>query len=249
MATQLDFARDRTLAALQDAVERLERAVPKPSKTVTSSGHPAYRYIEKTPEQALVLKLVRLVSALRSLALLIENGLPLDGGAAMRIIDEIDSDVLFLSGPLIFGGKEPRHEQFLAEFFQEEFDDPNPVKASQKRNRVSRRDVRAYNARAYNHGDAVSDVVAVNETIDNAFSGFIHGAAIHVLDVFDGARFRVPAASDDEPVEAVRDQLQQYLHRSMMSTAVAAKALKDDVLFAELHALQRSMFNDYGDLL
>ena len=81
---------------------------------------------------------------------MLQNGLVLDAGATMRAMDELDSDIMFIAGPLVFQhAREPRHAEYLAEFFQEEFDHPDPLQATQRRNRVSRRDIRAYVARTY----------------------------------------------------------------------------------------------------
>jgi len=72
------------------------------------------------------------------------------------------------------------------------------VRSTQRRSRVSRANVRAYVARAYDTGAPVSRVSEVVETIDNALAGYVHGAAVHVLDIYDGRRFVVPCAADDE---------------------------------------------------
>lgn len=157
---------------------------------------------------------------------------------------------MFLAGPLVFGHEpEGRHKRYLSEFFQEEFDHADPVKATQSRDRVSRKDVRAYVARTFNAGIPVSDVVAVTATLDNAFSGYVHGAAVHILDVFDGHRFCLPLEPGDGPLEAVRDQFPQYVNRATMNAATAAKALGCEDLFRELYQLQRDLFDDYGTIL
>jgi len=244
-----DDAFERAIEGLRIGVDRMAATVPPPRPKRSSSGYMVYRYLEERTQQALVLKTVRTLSALISCRLLINAGLVLDAGASLRILDELGSDIMFLAGPLVFGTEpEPRHSQYLVDFFQEEFDHADPLKSSQRRSRVPRRDIRAYVARAFNAGQPVSHVVNVTETIDSAFSGYIHGAAVHTLDVFDGLTFRIPLNTGDDPLEAIRDQFSQYVHRALMAVATAAKAVGDDALFGELYDLQRELFTEEGDL-
>jgi hypothetical protein len=242
-----EMAADLSIAAIQDAISKMAAKLDAPV-LVKTSAVPHFRYRDPGIREALVLKTVRMLSALLSLRALIRAGLSLDAGAIMRILDETGSDIQFLAGPLIFQSKpEKSHERYLNEFFQEEFDHPSPLKSTQKRDRVSRRDIRAYVARTYNAGSDVSAAVAVAETIEKTFSGFIHGAMCHIMDAYDGIAFRAPMLPADDPVEAMADQFSQYVHRALMDTALAAKALGDEDLFSDLYRLQIELFNEWGD--
>jgi hypothetical protein len=237
------------LQALDEAIQSMSKAVPAPQRARTASGHSAYRFAEKLPQQALLLKSVRLVGAVKAGKLLIDAGLSMDAGASMRLQDELGSDIQFLAGPLVMGGPpEPRHDQYLEEFFQEEFDHADPIQATQSRNRVSRRHIRAYVARTYGAGLPVSQIVAVTETIDNAFSGYVHGAGSHIMDAYDGRRFHTSLEPGDGPLEAIKEQYPQYLHRALMSVALAAKSVGMEELFQTLYRLQLDWFDDYGDI-
>lgn len=234
---------------INHAVAHMEILVPQPKLTHLHGSHRAYRYTEHQARQALVLKSVRLSSALQAGWVLLQNGLVLDAGAIMRALDEIGSDIMFIAGPIVFNHpNEPRHDQYLAEFFQEEFDHPDPLKATQKRNRVSRRDIRAYVARTYNAGFAVSQLVAVTETIDAAFSGYVHGAAVHIMDVYDGDKFVLPLQTTDRRLTDMMEQYVQYVHRAMMAVAVAAKAFGDSGPFDLVYEAVRSAFTDDGKI-
>lgn len=246
----IDGAFARAIEGIEGSVTRMAAAVPAPRRRRSARGDTVYRYAEEQSQQALVLKVIRTFSALLSAKLLVDRGLVLDAGASFRILDELGSDIMFLSGPLIFGtDPEPRHLRYLSEFFQEEFDHADPLESSQRRDRVSRRDIRAYVARTFHSGQPVSRIVDVTETIDNAFSGYIHGAAVHTMDVFDGTSFCIPLVPGDRPLEAIRDQLSQYVHRALMAVATAAKALGEEKLFRELYELQGELFTDSGDLI
>ncbi len=234
---------------LTEALATIVASLPIPQTTPTITGYLSYRYIEKTTEQAIALKLVRLFSALLSCNALINLGMVLDAAAMFRLLDETGSDIMFLAGPKLYSiAPEPRHAKFLKEFFQEEFDHADPLESTQSRDRVSRRDIRAYIARTYVvPGFAVSDVVKVTETIDSIFSGYIHGAAVHIMDVFDGSNFRIPVGPRDRPKSALQSQYWQYLHRAIMSFETASLALGFDSLNSKLHELALSTFDPYGD--
>ncbi|WP_139217626.1 hypothetical protein [Phyllobacterium sp. CL33Tsu] len=226
----------------------MTNSLPKPA-IVQTVGGAHYRYREELVGQALFLKSVRILSALLAGRTLLEAGLFLDAGASMRILDEVESDILFLAGPIIFRtAPEKGHEQYLKEFFQEEFDHPDPLKATQKRHRVGRRDIRAYVARAYQAGMGVSDIISVTETIERIFSGYVHGAAVHTLDTYDGRHFRVPMVRGDRSLEALRDQFSQYTSRALTALATAAKAIGDEDLFSNLYRLNHELYDEYGTL-
>lgn len=238
-----------TMAALDSALGKMAAVVPAPQPVKTASGSLGHRYTEATSQQALVLKTVRTLSALRSAKLLIDAGLVLDAGASLRMLDELGSDIMFLAGPLVtLTPPEPRHAEYLVEFFQEEFDHPDPLQSTQNRRRVSRRHIRAHVARTFSAGFSVSDIVAVTETIDNAFSGYVHGAAVHIMDVYDGYAFCVPVDGNEGPVASLREQYPQYLHRALMAVALAAKGIGNEDLFAELYRVLTRLFDDFGDI-
>ncbi|MBI4920501.1 MAG: hypothetical protein HY834_02035 [Devosia nanyangense] len=217
--------------------------VPAPELVEVLPGHRSYRYTQKTLEQALVLKAVRALSGLRSLAVLEQAGLALDVGATMRTLDELSSDIMFLAGPSRTGTREPRHDEYLAEFYQEEFDHVDPLQATQSRHRVSRRDIRAYIARTYAGiiGADVSSISAVYETIDNAYSGYVHGAAGHIIDVYDGRTFRVPLSAHEGPQAIIERQTPGYAFRTVGSLTFAAQALGLSNLAYQLHQLAGSI--------
>jgi hypothetical protein len=224
--------------ALGAAVSAMADGLPKPQVVTVPSGYQSYRYVEKTIEQAIFLKAVRILSAVRALAVLIESGLILDAGASMRILDELGSDMMFLCGPKIGGAREPRHDTYLTEFFQEEFDQPDPLQSSQSRHRVSRRHIRAYISRTYSNvaGVTPSFLSDVFETVESAVSGYVHGAAGHILDVYDGHRFMVPIPRGERPLAVLERQFASYLFRAMVSVIFGLFALGLLKAASDLHA-------------
>ncbi|MBY3238432.1 hypothetical protein [Rhizobium laguerreae] len=234
--------------AMKDAQDEMQQVVPQPRFVTSEVGHRGHRFVEQLPQQALLLKAVRILSAIHTLKLTIDAGLLLDAGASMRILDEIGSEVQFLAAPyLTNAGREAIHDEFLTEFFQEEFDHSDVLKSSQKRHRVSRKKIRAYVVRAYRQEDA-STHTDVLRLIDNTFSGFVHGAAAHIMDTYDGKRFSVPAPGDHASLLDFRDQFSIYLHRALMDFAFAAKALGCEAIFARLYQFITTTFADEGSV-
>lgn len=237
-----------TLKMIKSALSEMSEAVSKPTFQLLPSGRSAYRYDQHSFKEAIILKIVRMMSALYACRALLEAGLFLDIGSTMRILDEVSSDIMFLSGPRATRTEpEARHGAYLKEFFQEEFDQSDPLMSTQSRNRVSRRQIRAYNARTYENGDDVSSNSKLSETIDNAMSGYVHGAAVHILDVFDGKDFPTHMVREHSIQAVMERQYVQYVHRSVMAVCVAALAFDNVQLFDRLNTAISNLFNDVGE--
>jgi hypothetical protein len=220
---------------------RLEEVVPPPREVPYRDGW-TYRFVERLPQQAILAKLSRVASGIRAERALLGAGCFQEASALQRILDELDSDIMFLSGPLIFGTKEPAHDEYLADFFQEEFDEgKTALESEQKRRRVPRRKIRAYNARMFMGAkDEVHHTSAVLETIDNAYSGFIHAAAVHALDSYGGdpPHFHIEGLMGTSRLDDCWADFRNYLHRGLLAGATAAKALGEEATF--LRARDRS---------
>ncbi|MGL3605753.1 hypothetical protein ACSV9I_04510 [Rhizobium sp. G187] len=246
---QYKAAWGRIVPALDAALYQLEISIPR-ARTVNTPTGPNYRFVEKTLEQAILIKCVRLLSALKALRLLLSNGLALDAGASMRVMDEVGTDVLFLAGPIVFGNPpEKRHEIYLTELFQEQFEGVDVLTSNAKRVRVSRSDIRAYVARTYSGKTDVQKHVNVTEVIEQVFSGFIHGAAIHTMDSFDGVSFAVPSNFDHPPLRSTVDQFGHYFQRAIGAFCIASQALGRRDVFDVLYKLDRETFDEFGELL
>src|SRR5688572_6784656 len=74
-----------------------------PPQWTQLSDHGVFRYTERTPRQAIVLKLARNVTGLRAARILCLAGLFQEQSALNRMLDEIQDDVTFLSHGLISG--------------------------------------------------------------------------------------------------------------------------------------------------
>ena len=201
-------------------------------------------YWRRQFEQALVLKSARLISGLLAGKHLLDAGFLQELGAIQRMMDEIDADIMFLSGPSIFGKLVPAHQEYLDEFFAEEFNKPgDTLGPSPKRHRVSRKRIRAYNATVFPYGSPVDKTVAVTATLEKAYSGFVHAAAGHIMDIYfgDPPRWHIEGMAGTFRQIESREDFINYIYRSIGAQSFVAKALKLDDLCMHLYGVSKTV--------
>jgi hypothetical protein len=176
----------QTFHHLDKAFKKLEDMVPSPQKMPHGDAF-VFRYREKTIHQALVQKLARVVSGLHSAQLLLENGFLQEQAAVQRMLDEFHEDILFLAHAVINGELTALHRDYLDAFYREEFDAPTALESSQNRPMVSRKKIRAYVAKVAMLGSDPSTGVTLSHTIHSMYSGFVHGASPHIMDMVEGS--------------------------------------------------------------
>jgi hypothetical protein len=228
---------NQTFHHLDKAFKRLEGMVPPPQKVPHGDAF-VFRYGEKTIHQAMVQKLARVVSGLHATQLLLENGLLQEQAAVQRMLDEFHEDILFLAYAVINNEQTALHRKYLDAFYKEEFDAPTAVESSQDRPMVPRRKIRAYVAQVDLGGIDPSTAVTLSHTIHSGYSGFVHGASPHIMDMVqeDPPRFRIHGMSGTSQQEEHRHDLYNPFFRAIIAFAVVAKAFRDDELFQSLQA-------------
>jgi len=220
------------LRNMESGLRRLEKLVPPP-RDVPLHGHPVLRYVEQTIQQAIVAKLARYISLLNGAKILMEHGQVHEQALLQRCMDECDSDILFLSLAVIRSAYTERHEEFLVEFWKEEFDAPNAMDSTQDRAPPRRDKIRAWIANTV--GDDPSTAIKADRSLYKSFSGYVHGAAPHIMDLHDGQRFHVAGVHGTSRHEEHKDDLWNYYYRGLCAVAFAAKALGDEVLFQAVY--------------
>lgn len=233
-----------TLENLEFALDRLTKAVPPAELVKISDKFPGWRFKEQLPEQAVVIKLARLLSALQAAKVLLDGGLVLDVGASKRIFDEMVEDVLFVLGG--FGQKEftPQHERFLKEFWQEEFEVLETAELTNlDRDRVPRKKIRAFNSKLQGVNIDSETRKNVQEVIGKTYSGYVHGAAIHTMEIYGGEkpRFNVSEMKFTPPWHAQSEDLKLYFHRAVCVFAIVAGAFSDQPLGEKLLTLRNQL--------
>jgi hypothetical protein len=224
---------------MERAFRRLEQQVPPPVEQPWKDSF-VLRYRERTIEQALIQKLARQVSGLHAIDALLLKGLAQEQAVIQRTLDEIGEDIHFLVLAVTTGDLTPLHKRYLDDFWQEEFDHLDPIKATQKRGMVQRQKIRAYIARAGGLPDP-STIDAVGHTVHKTYSGFVHAASPQVMDMLEGnpPTFQVSGMkSGYRRAEHVGDAW-NYLYRALTSVTMAAMAFRDASLVAHMYAYFR----------
>lgn len=140
--------------------------------------------------------------------------------------------MLFLALAVINGTVTELHKEFLAEFWKEEFDAPKAMDSTQNRAAPRRDKIRAWIANST--GDDPSTAIKADRVLYRSFSGYVHGAAPHILDLHDGQNFRVRGVYGTSRHDEHKYDLWNYYYRCLCSVAFAAKALGNEELFQEM---------------
>lgn len=229
----------QSLEVMERAFRRLERQVPPPVEQRWKDGF-VLRYRERTIEQALIQKLARQVSGLHAIDALLLNGLAQEQGVIQRTLDEIGEDIHFLVLAVAPREVTPLHQRYLDDFWQEEFDHPDPIKATQKRGMVQRQKIRAFNARAGGLLDP-STMDAVGHTVHKAYSGFVHAASPQVMDMLEGSppTFQISGMKSGYRRAEHVDDAWNYFYRGLTSVTMVAMAFRDASLVNHMYAYFR----------
>jgi hypothetical protein len=225
-----------TLKVLEGTFRLLEARIPPPIRKSWKDGF-VFRYAERTIHQAIVQKLARTISGLHAIDVLLAQGLFQEQGMIQRALDEIDEDIAFLSLAVIHGELTRLHQEYLDYFYAEEFGDPSDIMASHtSRGMVKREKIRAYVSRNL-HGEEGSRANVVGKIITKSYSGFIHAASPHIMDMYGGWPPRFDISGDIGTLrDAAANDALNYFLRALHSMAFAAKAFGDQALFAAMLA-------------
>ena len=229
----MDEMYDQTLQNMEKYHRALAARVHQP-KAVAYGGGYVFRYHEHDVHQALVQKLARVISGLHAARLLLAHGFLQEQGALQRMLDEFNEDILFLAYSVIDGDTTQLHREYLAAFFQEEFDNPaSAIESTQKRPMVRRQKIRAYlAARIKGAGLDPSRGAEAMRTLDKTYSGFVHGASPHIMEMYygDPPHFHFRGMLGTTLANEHREDLWNYFYRSIGSFVCSAKAFGDEAL-------------------
>ena len=101
---------------------------------------------------------------------------------------------------------------------------------------VPRKKIRAYIAQIEGRGLDPSRGVALGNTISKAYSGYIHGASPHIMEMYGGnpPHFHVTGMRHTPRFIEHQDDLWNYFYRGICAFGFAAKAFGDEELFASI---------------
>ena len=225
----------QSLRYMESTLAGLAKRVPPPQRVPILESF-AFRYVEKSIHQAIVQKLARVISGLYAARILLESGFIQEQSALQRMLDEFQEDVTFLAYAVISNDVTDLHRTYLDGFYEEEFDNPDPVSSTQKRPMVPREKIRAYIARIEGSGLDPSRGVAVTRTISKAYSGYVHGASPQIMEMYGGnpPRFHVTDMRGTPFFSAHQDDLWNYFYRGICAFGFAEKAFEDGALLTSI---------------
>jgi hypothetical protein len=233
---------DKMLELMGQTFEDFEAAIPNKPQIVTKGYGFVYRFIEQDIYQAFIQKLARAQSATRAARLLHNHGFVQEHSVLHRVIDETNEDILFLVYAVTNDTITPLHERYLRAFWQEEFDDQGDALSSeQKRDMVPRKKIWAYLSQVEGFPLDPSRGIEVSRTINKTYSGFVHGASPHIMDMYGGdpPHFHYKGMLGTPRMRESKDDLWNYMYRTFLSHILVGKALG-----ADKHV---SILTDYKD--
>ncbi len=199
---------------------------------VDRAGHEAVRYVDLTSQEALILKYARLVSLTDTLLLLVEAGKVQEQGIIQRAIEEVNEDILYISLNVTGSAKSDKFDNYLEEFWKEDYADPSDPVGTRIGRGYSRKGIRSFISRALNQPDP-STADANSRSIYEMYSGFTHGAAPQILEIYnyDDQRFETEGIrGTNRHLDYIFDA-QNSIYRALLSMGLIAKAFGSQDMF------------------
>lgn len=232
------------VSSLEDVTHRLSQHFDSP-QFVQINGAPEFRYNQKNDLLLSFLKCIRSISSLNASVILISHGYFQEVGALCRGIDEFCEDVFYLATPLGEDGNYSADQiRLVKEFFQEEFpEDPGPLMQSQPRHRVSRDKVRAGISKIEGMPINSHDANQIHRSIDRSFSGYVHGAYVHIMEMYAGpalnqCKFQTSGMHTASRINVFTDTLANYAYRLALMVEIVARRCEDQDASEELKQLR-----------
>jgi hypothetical protein len=247
MGTNFEYLK-ASVAQLEGLVQELGSSFEKPT-LVDLGGHKVFRHRVKNDLLMSYLKCVRAVSSLNAALVLLKHGYVQEVGTLCRCIQDFYEEVLFLATSL--GEKEPSADQrrLVEEFYQEEFDQPaDPLVSTQKRDRVPRPKIQAGIARIQGQPVNPSDAKTLHRTIQQVFSGYVHGAYVHTMEMYGGnpPKYHTNGMLGTPRIHEWEGQLVSYVYRTINAVEFVAKRVGANTSIENLRKLREAFERETG---
>lgn len=228
----MDDIFDRVMADLEDAFRCLEQQVPSPVKEAYKDGF-VLRYVEQTPQQAMLQKFARLISGLHAIRLLLASGFLQEMGVIQRTLDDFEEDILFITLGVANDDMTEHHTQYLDYHWMEERGE-----SEVNRGLVPRKYIRAYVAK--HCGDDPSSMISVGRKLYKGYSGFVHGSGEAIIDMCmtDPPRYFLSGMLDSPLYPDHQEDLWNYMYRGLVASTFMARLFSDEALW---HRRSRSL--------
>jgi hypothetical protein len=232
-----------TSLVLQRAFQVLESKIEKPA-FVKRGTYYVFRYESQSVRAAVIQKLARVISGLNASLLLLQGGFVQEPGAIFRTLDEFNEDIVFLCQAIRTGEVTKLHQEYLESFYQEEFDEPNnPFLSEQNRQTIPRRKIQAAIANMQENDLNPSDTERLSRTISRTYSGYVHGASVHIMDMMvmyggDPPRYLLAGMRGTSRVAEFMADAWNYFYRGILSGTAVAISFGEPEILKELFAFR-----------
>jgi hypothetical protein len=235
-----------TLQWFNSSLHKLCVRFPSPKQTTIDDAL-VYRFEEQSIFTAILLKTAGYVSGLHAGKLLLTHGFLQELGALQRSMDDFAQDCIFLALACILGETTEDHRIFLMSFWEEEPDFQTYVRHQKNKHEVPRKNIHRYISRSANNGMPDHTEIANAKYLSRIYSGYVHGAAPHLMDLYnpDRYRFEVDGNSSSHLLREHRHDFENYLFRGVKLFGMVANALGDDELKKEALSLDEQLLPHY----
>lgn len=236
------------LAELERCLRILEKRFGQP-EFLEDRNHSRFRYKETDLELACILKMARVISSLNASLLLLPHGFVQEIGTLCRTIQEAHQGIFFLLEEHTDVKISDDQQQYLVDFFQEEYIDlANTAKGSKSRKRVPQQKIVASIGRQLSGIAEVSAQNARLRLLNDGLSGFIHYAYPHIMEMYGGRKSgpRFHLSGVPARIREYADELTHHVDRSFMMLGLVAIRLKEESVLKRILAAQNRYCAECG---
>lgn len=222
---------------IENAFKEIEETLPSPVFVEIGSSK-VFRYQDKSVEAAIVQKCARMISGLNASIVLLESGYVQELGALFRMLDEFNEDILFLCQATREDEITELHKKYLEMFYQEEFNNPDsPYLSEQKRDTIPRRKIHAAISRIPGQELNPSDSQQVYRTLSQTYSGYVHAASPHVMEMYGGypSKYHVSGMLGTPRITEFTNNAWDYFYRSLITIMMVAQVFEKNELLTGLY--------------
>ena len=246
----MEIIYDSALKLMDESFDTLSLKLDSPKKCFASDGiRFRYRYEEKDIRQAILQKLVRIVTGLRAVRILNKAGFLQEQASLQRMLDEFQEDIMFLCLAIVNDDHTKIHKKYLDNFYQEKLYIPeSAIKSSQKRSMIRRKEIRAFFSKFCSVGFSQSKMIENSKSIFKTYSGYLHGASPQIMELFFGnpPRFHLQGAQQSPFYEDHAKDIKNYFLRGIISFSFASSAFKDFVLNEKINKFIKEFVSTTG---
>lgn len=234
---------------IEVAFRELEATAPLPAFIERGPGK-VFRYQDESVEAAIVQKCARMISGLNASLVLLKSGYVQELGALFRMLDEFNEDILFLCQAIREGEITDLHKRYLKDFYQEEFDNPDSAFLSeQKRETISRRQIHSAISRIPEQEVNPSDNKQLHRTLSQAYSGYVHAASPHVMEMYGGypPKYHVTGMLGTPRIDEFTNNAWDYFYRGLITIMMVALTFKKEELLKKLYEFRGYIESQSGN--